>query len=94
MPEQHPGPPPGWASWPAGTRAVVRARVHEPGATYADVLGVVVSADAGGIVLRRDTGPRAGTLERIGADDVALAKRVPPRPAPRARRERPGRPTP
>ncbi|GAA1972666.1 hypothetical protein GCM10009718_05700 [Isoptericola halotolerans] len=86
-----------WRDWPAGTRAVVRRRLapveaEASGRRWTDVVGVVVAVDRAGITLRRDPArrdaPGAGTEVRIGAEDVEVAKPLPPRPVRRG--DRPG----
>ena len=82
-----------WRSWSPGTRVVVR-RVRDdlpPGAAagtlhggeppFTDVLGEVVTVDDTGLTVRT----RRGDV-RVPAAHVLRAKRVPPPPAPRARR--------
>lgn len=68
-----------WLEWPVGCRVVVRRRLPEGG--YGDVLGDLVHADPGGVVVRTRRGDVA-----VAAADIALGKVVPPAPEPRPRR--------
>lgn len=68
-----------WASWPVGTRVVVRRRLPEGG--FGDVLGEVLQTSEAGVVVRT----RRGDVT-VAAADIALGKPVPPPPPRRAPR--------
>ncbi|WP_083372547.1 DUF6725 family protein [Paraoerskovia marina] len=87
-----------WTAWPVGARVMVRQRLrsaadggHAP--RYTDILGDVVAVGPEGVRLSRDA-PRRGHPDPwepgcevfVPADEIAVGKRVPPRPARRARR--------
>lgn len=82
----------GWRDWSAGDRVVVRRRLPAGAPTghlYTDVLGVVLAVDDDGVTLRPDPArARPGTPPpepvRVPAHEIALAKRVPPRPGRRS----------
>jgi len=66
-----------WASWPVGTRVVIRYRRPEGG--FADALGDLISADDESAVVVTRRGP-----VRVAAADAVVGKPVPP-PPPRRR---------
>jgi hypothetical protein len=71
----------GWHNWIAGTRVVVRRRLPTDtpsGHLFTDVIGHVVSVDAGGVTLR--TRPPAERVVTVPADEIVLGKVVPETP--------------
>ena len=73
-----------WRAAVAGSRVVVRRRLHDPlpdGPHLTDVLGVVLVVDDEGLTLDTSRGPA-----RILGADIVLWKPIPPPPERRARR--------
>ena len=71
-----------WATWPVGTRVVIRYRRPEGG--FSDALGYLIEVDDEAAVV--DT--RRG-LVRVAAADAVVGKTVPPPPPPRRPRTPP-----
>ena len=61
-----------WRTWPIGARVVVRRRLDEGG--YSDVLGRLLEADDGGVLVAT----RRGEV-RVPARSIAVGKIVPER---------------
>ena len=80
------GWPDGLPAWSVGTRVVVRRRLaatERAGGdahTLTDVLGTVLALDDDGVTIETRSG-----VVRVPAEQVVLAKQVPPAPARRPR---------
>ncbi|MPV48786.1 hypothetical protein GCG21_01910 [Pseudactinotalea sp. HY160] len=74
----------GWATWPVGSRVVVRYRI--PGGVT-DALGVVLRVDASGVEIATKRGPVA-----VPGELITHAKLVPPAPVRRPRHPDPTEP--
>ena len=71
-----------WRTLDPGVRVVVRRRLGpDERLLYSDVLGDLLTVDDDGVVIETRRGP-----VRVPAQDIALAKIVPPAPARRSRR--------
>lgn len=74
-----------WLTWGVGERVVVRYRIEPPpahGPAHTDALGDLVAVGPQGVTVRT----RGGDVV-VPAHLIAVGKRVPPPPAPRARRQ-------
>jgi hypothetical protein len=71
-----------WRTLAPGVRVVVRRRLGpDEELLYSDVLGELLAVDDHGVLIETRRGP-----VHVLGQDIALAKIVPPAPAPRPRR--------